>query len=57
VPYQRWVDEGYLEASTGSVIDYRDIKARLEWAREVFNLQEVCFDPWNSRQISVPMLE
>jgi phage terminase large subunit-like protein len=58
VPYSRWVDEGYLEASTGTVIDYREVKARLEWAREMFNLQEeICFDPWNSRQISVPMLE
>jgi phage terminase large subunit-like protein len=23
----------------------------------MFDLQEVCFDPWNSRQISVPMIE
>jgi phage terminase large subunit-like protein len=23
----------------------------------MFDLQEICFDPWNSRQISVPMVE
>jgi phage terminase large subunit-like protein len=39
------------------VIDYRDIKARLEWASQMFDLREICFDPWNSRQISVPMVE
>lgn len=57
MPYRRWVEEGFMEASPGNVIDYRDVKARLEWGREMFDLQEVCFDPWNSRQISVPMAE
>jgi phage terminase large subunit-like protein len=52
MPYQRWADQGYLELSSGEVIDYRDIPARLEWASDVFDVQEVCFDPWNSRQIS-----
>lgn len=57
MPYSRWADQGFIELSPGDVIDYRDIKARLEWASRVFDLQEICFDPWNSRQISVPMVE
>jgi phage terminase large subunit-like protein len=57
MPYGRWADQGYIELSPGQVIDYRDIKARLEWASETFDLQEICWDPWNSRQISVPMIE
>ena len=57
MPYSRWAAEGFLELADGNVIDYRDIKARLEWASQVFDLQEICFDPWNSRQISVPMIE
>jgi phage terminase large subunit-like protein len=57
VPYGHWADQGYIELSPGGVIDYRDIKARLEWAAQVFDLQEICWDPWNSRQISVPMIE
>ena len=57
MPYQRWVDQGFMEACPGSVIDYRDIKARLEWGSQVFDLQDICFDPWNSRQLSVPMAE
>jgi phage terminase large subunit-like protein len=28
-----------------------------EWAHETFELEEICFDPWNSRQISVPLME
>ncbi len=57
VPLQQWARDGYLELSPGDVIDYRDIQARLEWGAEMFDLAEICWDPWNSRQISVPMVE
>jgi phage terminase large subunit-like protein len=57
MPYEQWEKEGFIEASTGDVIDYRDVKSRLEWGSRMFDLQETCFDPWNSRQISVPMSE
>jgi phage terminase large subunit-like protein len=57
MPYGLWVNQGFMESSPGDVIDYRDIKARLEWASQMFDLQEICFDPWNSRQISVPMTD
>jgi phage terminase large subunit-like protein len=57
MPYQRWADDGFLELSPGDVIDYRYIQARLEWGATMFDLQEICWDPWNSRQISVPMIE
>lgn len=39
------------------MIEYRDVKARLEWGAEMFDLKEICFDPWNSRQLSVPLVE
>jgi phage terminase large subunit-like protein len=57
VPYQQWAEAGFLELSPGNVIDYRDIQSRLEWAARLFDLQEICFDPWNSRQLSVSMLD
>lgn len=57
VPLAQWARDGFIELSPGDVIDYRDIKARLEWAGSMFDLQEICWDPWNSRQISVPMVE
>lgn len=55
MPYGRWAEQGFIELSTGEVVDYREIMARLEWADEVFDLREICFDPWNSRQISVQL--
>ncbi len=57
VPYSQWARDGFLELCPGNVIDYRDVQARLEWAASMFDLQEICWDPWNSRQISVPMVE
>ena len=57
VPLAKWAREGFLELAPGDVIDYRDIKARLEWGASMFDLQEICWDPWNSRQISVPMID
>lgn len=57
VPLRQWAKEGWIELCPGEVIDYRDIQARLEWAGEMFDLQEICWDPWNSRQISVQMID
>jgi phage terminase large subunit-like protein len=55
MPYRQWAEQGFIELSPGEVIDYRDIRARLEWGSRMFDLQEICFDPWNSREMSVPM--
>jgi phage terminase large subunit-like protein len=57
MPYGRWIRQGSMESCPGDVIDYRQVKARLEWGSEVFDVEEMCFDPWNSRQLSVPLIE
>ena len=57
VPLAQWAREGFLEISPGEVIDYRDVRARLEWGASMFDLEAICWDPWNSRQISVGMVD
>ncbi len=57
VPLRQWAEDGWIELCPGDAIDYRDIQARLEWAGEMFDLQEICWDPWNSRQISMQMID
>ncbi len=57
MPYQQWAEQGFIEVSSGGVIDYRDVRARLEWGASMFDVQAFCFDPWNSREISVQMVE
>lgn len=56
MPYDKWAEQGFLELSPGGVIDYRDIGERLAWGASLFDLQEMCFDPWNSRQLSTKLV-
>jgi phage terminase large subunit-like protein len=55
--YRTWADQGFIELCEGSVIDVREIRKRLDWGRQMFDLQEVCFDPSEARQLSTPMIE
>jgi phage terminase large subunit-like protein len=57
MPYRTWAEQGFLELTPGPIIEYREARDRLEWGSRMFDLQEICFDPWNSRQISSPMTE
>jgi len=58
MPYRQWAKQGYLEICSliPGVVDYNEVQARIEWGAEVFDLQEICFDPWNSRQISASLV-
>ena len=48
VPYQRWIDEGFIRATPGNRVDYRAIFDQLKADAEVFNPVDVTFDPWNA---------
>lgn len=47
-PLRDWVRQGHLIATEGDVIDYRAVREKLDWARSVFEVQEVGYDPWNA---------
>lgn len=57
MPYQRWVREGFLETTPGEVIDMRAVRARLDWCYEMFDVQQFCFDRFNSREMSTQLME
>lgn len=57
IPYRAWAEQGFIEVSPGDVIDWREIRKRLEWGARMFDLKELCFDQHNSTQISIPMRE
>lgn len=52
VPYDRWLNEKYIYATPGNVIDYDFIKAKIELINQQYNLQYLCTDPWNSRMLT-----
>jgi len=57
MPYRRWVEEGWIEATPGNVIDYGEIKRAVLQDAEHFDLQSVAFDPWNATQLGVELNE
>lgn len=50
---RRLVDGQVLELVEGSLIDYGLVEDRVRWAKEMFDLREVAFDPWNDKNIAV----
>lgn len=57
VPLTKWGRDGFLEISEGDTIDYTDVQERLEWGAQMFDLRAICWDPANTRQLSVGMVK
>lgn len=57
VPYGVWIQQGFLERTPGSAIDYEFIKQRVRDDAKLFRIQEVAFDPWNAMQIAIQLGE
>lgn len=52
VPYDRWVNQKYLHATPGNVIDYDFVEARLFAANQQYDIVTLGSDPWNSRMLT-----
>lgn len=57
IPLERYGREGFLEICEGDTVDYTNVQERLEWAHQMFDLRGICWDPYNTRQISVGMVQ
>lgn len=59
VPYELWIEQGWITATPGSVIDYRFIeKYIVDFAQEYnFNIKEICFDPYNATQFANELMD
>lgn len=57
VPYSLWVEEGHVEATPGNVIDYEQIKNRIDELMRMFEIQEIGYDPWSATQIAIQLQE
>ena len=53
VPYDRWVNEGWITATPGAVVDYRLVRDYVtNTAKERgWYIEEICGDPWGFLQI------
>ena len=55
VPYQEWIDAGYITATPGNTIDYDRIRSRVNELSERFNIKEIAIDRWNAQQLSTQL--
>ena len=51
VPYQAWVQGGFLIEAGAEVTDYDAVQACILAAKERFNIQMIGFDSWNAKQL------
>jgi len=52
VPYDRWVNQKYLHATPGDVVDYDFVEAQLLSAFKTYEIPAAGADPWNSRMLT-----
>lgn len=56
-PYQRWVEQGYLTATPGNVIDYSAVEQKVREYAETYEIAEMGFDKAYAQPVMGPLLE
>jgi phage terminase large subunit-like protein len=46
VPYERWVENGHMEAVPGNAIDFRFVTQRIAELSAIYNIRVIGFDRW-----------
>lgn len=51
VPYDRWYAEGFIQATSGNIIDYRRIEDMIKQIAETYVVKEIAYDRYNATEI------
>jgi phage terminase large subunit-like protein len=57
IPYRQYVEEGWIEATPGDVIDHAEIRNAVISDAQRFDIQSIAYDPWNATQLGVELNE
>jgi len=57
VPYPVWAEQGFIERTDGDVVDYHAVRSKIIHLSELFDIQEIAYDRWNSSQIVSDLLD
>ncbi|WP_158738635.1 terminase large subunit [Alteribacillus sp. YIM 98480] len=57
VPYDKWVNQKYIHATPGNVVDYEFVESRIISASKQYNMQTLGTDPWNSRMLTQRLMK
>jgi phage terminase large subunit-like protein len=52
VPYDKWVRDGHIIKTDGNVIDRDAIRNRIKELAAIYDIREVCYDPWQAGELS-----
>ncbi len=55
VPYEQWVEQGWITATDGNVTDYDVIRRDIQDMAEQFSIKEIAVDRWNATQITTQL--
>lgn len=57
VPYDRWVEQGFIETTPGNVVDYRYIEERIKQLASTYVIKEIAYDRYNATQIILNLMD
>ena len=57
VRYDLWVDEGWITLTEGNVTDYRKIKMDIMNLCDLYKVEAIGYDRWNSSQLIIELTE
>lgn len=52
VPYDRWIAEGWIQATEGNVVDYDAVVRQVLDDGQRFKIREIGFDSWNAAHVA-----
>jgi phage terminase large subunit-like protein len=55
LPYDEWINDGYIKATAGNVQDYAFIRKDINDIIKDYDLQSIAFDRWNSSQLVIQL--
>jgi phage terminase large subunit-like protein len=56
-PYWAWVRQEILISVPGFAVTEDDVIKKLEWAMEMFQVLEVCYDPWHAAAMAQKLID
>jgi phage terminase large subunit-like protein len=55
VPYDQWIRDGLITATSGNVVDQGFIREDINRLAREYQLRELAFDPWNASKLSLEL--
>lgn len=56
VPYDVWVDQGFVTATEGNLVDYDVVMAQMEALALEYQVNEFPYDPWQATHLATQMM-